>query len=315
LFGLPEVRIGLYNLEPQYKNLALEKIRAYYQSHNHTVEYMTPFEATAYDQIYCSSLFNWTDKRYILPHMIKGGTGFYVWDKDKKTYIIPKDTPKLLPPEIDAVEPHINSGFTSIGCPNNCPFCVVRIKEGLFKIIGTILSLWDGKAKLVVCYDNNILASPEHFALNAELARKHKIAIDYNQGLDHRKLTPEIIDITKTYKHPELHFAFDNPTSIGTVEKAINMLQSKGIMRCNWYILTGYDTTLKEDLFRLNYLRSRNQNAFVQKFREPDKKIDKKYIPLARWANQHSIFQGMTWEQFLKHPTNQKYTYLLNETE
>jgi radical SAM superfamily enzyme YgiQ (UPF0313 family) len=124
------LKIGLYNLEPQYTNLALEKIRVYYQTHKHTVEYMTPFEATAYDAVYCSSLFNWTNKRYIQPNMIKGGTGFYTWDKETQTYKIPSDIRLQLPPEIDAIEPHINEGFTTRGCPNKCPFCVVNIKEG-----------------------------------------------------------------------------------------------------------------------------------------------------------------------------------------
>lgn len=309
------MKIGLYNLEPQYTNLALEKIRVYYQTHKHTVEYMTPFEATAYDAVYCSSLFNWTNKRYIQPNMIKGGTGFYTWDKETQTYKIPSDIRLQLPPEIDAIEPHINEGFTTRGCPNKCPFCVVNIKEGGVKVVGDVLSLWDGKSKFITCYDNNVLAVPEQLLINAEQARTYKLSLDYNQGLDHRKLTPEIIDITKTYKHPELHFAFDSPSLIGTVEKSIDMLQSKGITRSTWYVLCGFNTTLKEDLFRLNYLKSRNQNAFVQKFKELNKKPDPMYTPLARWANQHNIFQGMTWEQFLKHQTNKKYAYLLNNNQ
>jgi len=224
-----------------------------------------------------------------------GGTGFV----DKIELKLPK--------EIDEVEPHINRGFTSRGCPNKCSFCVVPRKEGEFKITGDILTLWDGKSKLVVCYDNNILAAPEHFAHNAEQAIKNKITIDYNQGLDHRRLTPEIVDVMKIMPHKEYHFAFDNPASINTVETAINLLQDKGINCCNWYCLCGYNTTIEEDLFRLNYLRSRKQNAYVQRFKTKENNKSQILAALAMWANQHHIFQGMTWEQFLNHPQNKQY--------
>ncbi len=284
------IKIGLLKLEPKYTNLALEKIRVWWKSHGVIAEYCSPLESVNYDQVYCSSLFNWTNKKYVTPQMITGGTGFDITTK--------------LPPEIDAVEPHINMGFTTRGCPNNCSFCVVRLKEGEFKIVCTILELWDGKAKCIVCLDNNILASPEHFATNAELARKHNLTLDYNQGLDHRRLTPEIVDIMKSFRHKEFRFAFDNPKSINTVEKAIDLLQSKGIKRSLWYVLCGYDTSLEEDLFRVNYLRERGQNAYVQRYRTPDNKPSPKLILLAEWVNQHHIFHGMTWNEFLNHPKN-----------
>jgi len=85
------MKIGLYNLEPQYTNLALEKIRVYYQSHNNKVDYISRMESSQYDIVYCSSLFEWSNKKYILPNMIKGGTGFFKWDEPTQKYIIPKD--------------------------------------------------------------------------------------------------------------------------------------------------------------------------------------------------------------------------------
>lgn len=301
------MKIGLYNLELKYTNLALEKIRFYYKNHGHIVENCSPIEATNYDVVYCSSLFNWTNKNKIPPSFIKGGTGFYEWDDEQKVYVIPKDIELNLPQEIDKVEPHINRGFMSRGCCHNCLFCVVRFKEGEFRITGDVYNLWDGKSKLVVAYDNNALFSPSHFEYNAKIAIKHKIVLDYNQGLDHRFLTPEIVDIMKIMPHKEYHFAFDNPHSIASVEYAIDLLQNKGIKRSTWYVLCGFDTTFEQDLFRLNYLRSRGQNAYVQRFKSKNKKPDRKLTALARWVNQRHIFQGMTWEQFIKHPDNYQY--------
>ena len=62
---------------------------------------------------------------------------------------------------------------------------------------------------------------------------------------------------------------------------------------CYWYVLVGYDTTPEEDLERLNYLRSRKQLAYVQRYCYKNSTIF--YITLARWVNQRHMFCGMTW--------------------
>jgi aminoglycoside N3'-acetyltransferase len=62
-----------------------------------------------------------------------------------------------------------------------------------------------------------------------------------------------------------------------------------------WYVLVGFNSTIEEDIDRLNFLRENNQNAYVQRY---DYCRDKKYITLAKWANQPHIFRGMTLGQF-----------------
>jgi len=286
------VKIGLYNLEPKLKNLALEKIRIYHQGQGDIVLECSPLEAhNGFDKIYASSIFDWTDKRYISPDMITGGTGF--------------DLITVLPPEIESIEPHLNFGYTTRGCFRNCKFCVVRRKEGELRATGYIKNLYNPSlGRLVTLLDNNPLGLLEHFATNCNQARELNVMLDWNQGLDHRCLTPNIIDLIQSVKHKELRFAFDHPSYINSVEKAINLLQRKGVNRCNWYVLVGFDTTFKDDLFRLNYLRERGQNAYVQRYRSKTKKLGVEYTALAEWANQHHIFHGMTWLQFTNHPKN-----------
>lgn len=290
------MKIGLYNLEQRYSNLALEKVRCFYEQGGHTAKHCSPLESQNYDTVYCSSIFDWTNKKYVTPNMIFGGTGF--------------DLTTALPPEIERIIPRINKGFTTRGCIRKCKFCVVPKKEGYIHTTNELLDLWDGEARSITLYDNNILALPEHFALVCQQARENDIKLDFNQGLDHRLLTPEIIDLILSIRHQEYRFAFDHPSYIKSVDGAIAMLQSKGIKRCLWYVLVGFDTTFQQDLDRLNHLRERNQNAFVQRYKK-NGLIDRKYIPLAEWANQHHIYHGMTWEQFLNHPKNKAYKYLL----
>ncbi len=229
--------------------------------------------------------------------MMIGGTGF--------------DLTTQLPPEVENIKPHLNFGFTTRGCIRRCKFCVVPQKEGMIRIEGDLVDLWDGKSKDIKLFDNNILALPEHFAVICQQARVHKLRLDFNQGLDHRLLTPEIVDIMKSISHVEYRFAFDHPNYLPTVERAINLLQKNGIKRCNWYVLVGFNTTPQEDISRLNYLRERKQIAYIQRYAA--RKTELFYVALARWVNQHHIFRGMTWEQFLEHPANKRYRRMSQE--
>ena len=286
------MRVGLLNLEPKYKNLAIEKLRIYHQSQGDLVE--DYFALAGYDKVYASSIFTYTRKTTVPAGAVCGGTGF--------------DLTTTLPEEIEAIKPHLNFGFTTRGCPNKCKFCVVPQKEGKMSVVGTLHDLWDGVSKLIICYDNNILALPDHFFEICRESLDLKVMLDFNQGLDHRRLNREVVAMLKRISHKEYHFAFDFPSYSATVDRAIDLLQSVGINRCTWYVLVGFSTTFREDLDRLNQLKKRNQNAFVQRY-----KREEQYIPLARWANQHHIFHGMTWEQFLDLPENKYYQEMYND--
>ncbi len=272
------MRIGLLNLEPKHQNLALEKLRAFYAAQGDKVE--DYFALRHYDKVYCSSIFTFTNKSIVPEGAICGGSGF--------------DLTTTLPPKIENINPHLNFGFTSRGCIRHCPFCIVPQKEGDIRAVGDLYDLWDGKAKLITLYDNNILALPEHFEEICIQAIGGELTLDFNQGLDFRLLTPHIVSLLKLIRHKEYHFSWDFPSYRRGVDRAIDLLQNEEINRCNWYVLVGFNTTFQEDLDRLNHLKERNQNAYVQRYVR-----DTKYIPLARWANQHHIFQSMSFEQFL----------------
>jgi len=291
------MEILLINIDSKrMPNLALKKIEKYHLDNGDEVIWDIPLYAHLMDKIYVSCVFEknkaeclqWKDRALI------GGSGY-----DLKT---------TLPEEIEKVKPHINLGFTTRGCIRKCKFCVVPEKEGRIRIVGDLLDLWDGESKDIVLLDNNILALPEHFKLICKQARENKIRLDFNQGLDCRLLNQDIVDELKTIKHKELHFAFDSLDYFDKVNRAITILQKNGINRCNWLMLTGFDTTLKEDLFRANYLKSRNQNAYVMRF---DNSKRKDLTILAMWVNNHKWFQGMDFNQFLDMFKNRKYRELL----
>lgn len=291
--------IALYNLELKYKNLALEKIRIYHQQRGDFVEDYLPVADHTYDKIYCSSIFD-DDIREILryparPKMderwICGGTGY--------------DLTTTLPPEIDEIKPRLNFGFTTRGCIRKCPFCVVPEKEGTVHAVGDIYDLWDGKAKEVTLFDNNILALPDHFFKICDQLRREKLKVDFNQGLDIRLLADDMARELSEIRHHEYRFAFDYPELWRVIFEKVELLKSYGINRSMFYVLVGYNTTITQDLRRLKMLKSLGQKAYVMRY-----KRDKVYIPIAEWANQPQIFQSMTFEQFLEYPEKRKYKEL-----
>lgn len=278
------VKILLINIDSKkMPNLALHKIAKYYLDKGNEVVWDNPLMGLNADRIYVSCIFTknrvkcleWENRAEI------GGSG---WSIIKK-----------LPDEIESIKPHINLGFTTRGCIRKCEFCIVPQKEEL-QIVGDIYDIWDGKTKDIVLLDNNILAFPKHFKLICSQLRKEKLRIDFNQGLDHRLLNEDIVNELKTIRHSEYHLAFDQPEYLTTVERALKLLKQGGINRCNWLVLVGFNTTFQEDLDRLHFLKENNQNAYVQRYETCYSRPE--YIRLARWVNQHHIFQAMTFNQF-----------------
>ena len=286
------MKVSLINIDSRIPNLALKKIEKYHLDKGDEVIWDNELMASISDKVYVSCIFDWNkpkcEKWYKAE---RGGSG---WDLKKE-----------LPYEIDKIKPRINMDFTTRGCIRKCSFCIVPIKEGAIRIEGDIYDIWDGKSKNIILLDNNILALFEHFKLICEQIKKEKLRVDFNQGLDCRLLTEESVELLKSISHIEYRFAFDDIKLKPQVEKAITLLQQNKINRCNWYVLVGFNSTPEEDLERLNFLRDRNQNAYVQRYCYTSG--NKFYIALARWVNQHHIFQAMTWEQFINRPENKRY--------
>jgi hypothetical protein len=290
------MRVLLINIDSKkVPNLALEKCAKYHLDRGDEVVWDYPLLCNQVDKIYVSCVFSENrkeaEKYEVYANTLIGGSGY-----NKKV---------KLPAEIESVKPRINQGYTTRGCFRRCAWCIVPAKEGgTVEIVGDLLDLWDGKKRLVTLFDNNILAKPEHFIKVCSDSIANRLTLDFNQGLDHRLLTPDIVRVMARTKHKkQWRFAYDRPSMAGSVDKAINMLEAGGINKNMWYVLVDFNTTFKDDLARLNHLRNRGQIAYVQRFDGGSPE----HIPLARWANQRHVFVGMTFGQFLKHEKKKDY--------
>lgn len=279
------MNILIIDIDSKIKNYALCKVEKYHLDLGDEVIWNMPLYAHLADKIYVSCIFEknkdkckeWEGRALI------GGSGYNLSVK--------------LPDEIETVKPRINLGFTTRGCIRNCEFCIVPQKEGKIKIVGDLLDLWDGKSKDVILLDNNILVVPNHFRAICKQARENNIRLDFNQGLDHRLLNQSVIDELNSIRHQELHFAWDNFEDFPTVRNAIKLLRENNINRCNWLILTNFNTEFECDLARVNYLRSENQNAYVMRYNGTTTTI---LTAFASWVNKRDWFHSITWEEFME---------------
>lgn len=298
------MKVGIYNLEPQYHNIALEKWTKYYSNLGDYVENYFPLKNTWYDKIICSSIFSFTDKSQLLidDRWDCGGTGF--------------DLYKKLPDEVEKIQLRNNYGFTQRGCDRGCDFCVVKLKEGKAHVVGDIYELWDGKSKNITLYDNNILLLPNHFHDMCNQLRAKKIKVDWNQGLDIRLLNNDIAEELASLKHAEYHFAYDNVEMDQLVIDGVNKLAKNNISQSIFFVLIGFNTTIQDDLHRLNLLRDLGQRAYVMFYQkcwdtgEPRKYNKSEKIlqgALKRWANNKSWFAGCTFNEFIFRSENKRY--------
>ena len=292
--GRKPMKIGIYNLEPKYINIALEKIRMYHCQQGDRVEnYLPGLFHNSYDRIYCSSIFDFTKKPDNRRDMIVGGSGFNLYT--------------ILPKEIENMKPKLNIGFTTRGCNRKCSFCIVWRKENKFKIVGTFYDFWDRISKIVIYFDNNILFDKKHFINECKNLIKEKLKVSFSQGLDLRLIDINICKWLAKIKHyKKIKFAFDNYEEkeliINKLKLVKKFIKASKIMV---YILCGYNTSFQQDMERVKILKSLEVDPFVMLYHKKLKLLNE----FARWNNRF-YFRNIDFKQYLK---SRNYTELWQE--
>lgn len=279
------MKIGLYNLEPKIVNTALMQVSKYHKQRGDIVKIYDPFEK--FDKIYAFSIFDFTDKGYVTKGMICGGSGFNV---------------KLrLPKEIEECDydwslyPKCNFSIVwfSRGCIRNCPFCIVRQKEGYIQPVE--LKNLNPNGEFIKVQDNNFFANPEWREAIEQLL-KWDLPVEFNSGIDVRIFDEdqgEALQKLKIYK--QIHIAWDNPREDlrPKIKELMKYIKSYKIM-C--YVLIGYWSSKEEDLWRIEELRKLKVDPFVM----PYNKKEKYQRDFARWVNHKAIFKSVKWKDYKK---------------
>jgi len=281
-------RVGLYNIEPKIHNTALMKISQYHKDNGDHVEWYVDFERDLYDKIYCSSLFDFTDKSQVPENAICGGTGF--------------DINQKLPPEIDecdldySIYPGCRTSYIwfSRGCFRNCPFCIVREKEGYIHPVKP--SNLNPKGKSIKIMDNNFFGHKD-WKKAGEYLDKWDLPIIFSSGIDLRIFEKDQAEFINKYvkliNHNVIHCAWDDPDydMIPKIKEIVKYIKPYKLM-C--YVLIGFDSTVDQDLMRVEKLEEYDISPFVM----PYNKSNTYQKRFARWVNNKAIFKSVKWEDY-----------------
>lgn len=299
------MKIGLYDVDSHnFPNLPLMKISAWHKSQGDEVEWWFPM--IHYDKVYVSKVFgdeySQMDMTAIsADEIVFGGTGFAITVEDGKE-VYHKDRDKDLPYEVEHIYPDYSIypeltkdkayGFLTRGCCNNCSFCIVSQKEGMCSHKVADLSEWWRGQKEIILLDANILACKDRISLLQSLIDSGA-TVDFTQGLDARFVTPEIAAMLGKIKTKMYHFAFDfmkNEKQIVKGLKTFVDVVKPDERKCCVYVLTNYDTTFEEDIYRVRKLQELGLSPDVRVYRKNTAPQITK--DLQRWCNNRYIYRS-----------------------
>lgn len=161
--------------------------------------------------------------------------------------------------------------FTTRGCPNSCKFCAVPKLEGDFKEIENF------RPAPVIC-DNNILESTKkHFEKVIDLSKNFP-CVDFNQGLEARKLTQWHIDQICRLRHAKIKFAFDHVNYETKVHDAVLASQANGLKDITILCLIGYDDTPDDAIYRLEKIKEWGCLPAPMRFQPLDAQTKNEYV-------------------------------------
>lgn len=278
------MKVGIINIEPKIYNTAYMQVARYHKDRGDTVEWWTPLEHRRFDVVYCSSLFDYTDKSEIPDDVICGGTGF---DVNSRLSRVIEDY------DYDySIYPNCRKSYVwfSRGCIRDCPFCCVRQKEGMIHPV-KVKNL-NEKTSVICVQDNSFFANPEWFDAIRWL-RYQGLPVEL-LGVDARILSKEQAEALLTLKHhKQIKIAWDNPREY-LKPKLRRITKWIKPYRLMCYVLIGYWSTEEEDLRRIETLRSLGIDPFVM----PYNKKDLYQRAFARWVNHKAIFKKVKWKDY-----------------
>lgn len=289
------LRIGLIDVDGHnFPNFALMRLASWYKlSQNAHVEWADPLFGE-YDIVFKSKIFTFTPERPFPWRctVVKGGTGYDI--KSRLPEVIEFHTGmdySLYPQYKFSVQ------FFSRGCIRQCPFCLVREKEGEIKPVRPVAL--NPKGEWIEVLDNNFFANPEW-----------KSAIDYLikagqpvnlHGVDIRIMNEEqAFWLNKLrLKRSNVHIAWDLP-QIDLTNKLKEVIKYLPSWKLMCYVLVGFNSTVEQDMYRIERLRELKIKPYVMPYRDfENKSKPSRYArDLAQYVNKPMIFNSCSFADF-----------------
>lgn len=289
------MKVGMIDVDGHnFPSLPLMKLSAWHKQQSDSVEWYSQMFSGHLDRVYMSKVFEFTqdcDACINADEIVRGGTGYYY-----------PDGGSVLPEEIEHIYPDyslypdlckdIAYGFLTRGCPRGCSFCIVGQKEGKFsKKVSDLSEFWKDQ-KEIKLLDPNLLACKDWAELLQQLIDSGAW-VDFTQGLDIRVMTEYKADMIRQMKVKQVHFAWDqygDKDMIVERFKRFKQITGWDHRKMGVYVLTGYDTTLDQDLERIYTLRDLGYNPYVMIYDKHKLRRGDDLKRLQRWVNSRFVF-------------------------
>lgn len=160
--------------------------------------------------------------------------------------------------------------FTTRGCVNKCAFCAVPKIEGEFRELDT----W--RPAPVVCDNNLTAASTKHIRRVVDSLKCFPY-VDFNQGFEARRFTPDIADMFGELKC-HIRFAFDSWGSEQAAKDAIDLCRQRSTKDITVFVLIGFKDTPEEAKAKLEEVRSWGVLPNPMRFQPLDAKHKHEYV-------------------------------------
>jgi len=197
--------------------------------------------------------------------------------------------------------------YATRGCPNRCTFCAVHQIEPHFRHytpmqrqVRGIEEVYGAKQDLILL-DNNVLASKSFkqiirdicalgFERGAKLNGRMR-RVDFNQGLDARKLSEKKIALLAETAIRPLRIAFDFISMKDRYVSRIRLAAKNGLLDLSNYVLYNYTDTPADFYERLRINCELNEKLGTKIYSFP-----MKYIPL---TSKNRRYVGQNWNRKL----------------
>ncbi|MBD5210982.1 MAG: hypothetical protein HDS77_06930 [Bacteroidales bacterium] len=288
------MHIGLIDVDSHhFPNLALMRLSAYHKANGDDVEWCGDMYWD-FDRVYKSKIFTFTPDvdRPFPCEVIKGGTGY--------------DVRSRLPIEVEqstAVDYSLypqyrfSIQFFSRGCIRHCPFCLVQDKEGAIQPVEPLQL--NPVGQWIEVLDNNFFANPEWLSAVQYLINTKQLVNLH--GVDVRIMNEEqAFWLNKLrLKRSHVHIAWDLP-EIDLTDKLREVVRYVAPWKLMCYILVGFNSTIEQDMYRIERCRELGITPFVMPYRDFENKTrPSQYAKdLAQYVNKPQIFGTCSFADF-----------------
>lgn len=287
------MNIGLLDVDGHnFPNFALMKISAWHKARGDNVEWALPMFGQ-YHRVYKSKIFTFTPDEPTDWHceVIKGGTGY-----DIRSRLADEIESSTLMDYSIYPQYQFSIQFFSRGCLRSCPFCLVREKEGYIHPVEPVELNPNGK--WIEVLDNNFFANPEwKSAIQYLLKARQPVNL---HGVDVRIMDEEqAYWLNRLHLRRSIHIAWDLP-QIDLTNKLREVTRYIKPYKLMCYILIGFNSTVEQDMYRIERCRELGIKPYVMPYRDfQNKEQPTQYAKdLAQYVNKPMIFKSCRFADF-----------------